>query len=43
MTVKIATAKHTHVHDGVRHYFCNPRCREKFIADPARYLAAGGQ
>ncbi len=20
------------------HYFCNPRCKEKFIADPARYL-----
>ena len=39
MTVDVATAKHTHVHQGVRHYFCSPRCREKFIADPARYLA----
>ena len=38
MTVDVATAKHTHIHHGVRHYFCNPRCREKFIADPARYL-----
>jgi Cu+-exporting ATPase len=40
MTVDVATAKHTHVHQGVQHYFCNPRCREKFIADPARYLDA---
>jgi Cu+-exporting ATPase len=38
MTVKVEAARHTHVHEGVRHYFCNPRCREKFIADPARYL-----
>ena len=38
MTVDVATAKHTHVHQGVQHYFCNPRCRQKFIADPARYL-----
>src|SRR5215831_18769127 len=22
---------------GRRVYFCNPRCREKFLADPARY------
>src|SRR6185503_2018961 len=21
------------------YFFCNPRCREKFIADPAKYLA----
>jgi YHS domain-containing protein len=21
-------------------YFCNPRCREKFLADPVRFLAA---
>jgi Cu+-exporting ATPase len=38
MTVDVATAKHTHIHQGVQHYFCNPRCRQKFIADPARYL-----
>jgi Cu+-exporting ATPase len=38
MTVAIATARHTHEHAGVRHYFCNPRCRERFIADPARYI-----
>jgi Cu+-exporting ATPase len=38
MTVEVATAKHTHIHDGVRHYFCSSRCREKFAADPARYF-----
>jgi P-type Cu+ transporter len=38
MTVDVATAKHTHIHQGAQHYFCNPRCREKFIADPERYL-----
>jgi Cu+-exporting ATPase len=39
MTVKIPTAKHTHAHAGTTYYFCNPRCREKFVADPAKYLA----
>jgi Cu+-exporting ATPase len=43
MSVKIATARHTHDHRGVRHYFCSPRCRETFIADPARYLSAAPQ
>jgi Cu+-exporting ATPase len=32
-------SKHRHEHEGRIYYFCNPRCREKFIADPARYLA----
>ncbi len=26
------------VHAGVTYHFCNPRCREKFQADPGRYL-----
>ena len=38
MSVTIATARHTQVHDGATYYFCNPRCRERFIADPVRYL-----
>ena len=25
-------------HEGMTYGFCNPRCREKFAADPARYL-----
>ncbi|UQA63791.1 heavy metal translocating P-type ATPase [Polyangium aurulentum] len=29
----------SHEHAGVTHWFCNPRCREKFAADPAKYLA----
>jgi Cu+-exporting ATPase len=37
MRVTIATAKHTHEHAGVMRYFCNPRCREKFIADPEAF------
>ena len=38
MSVTIATAKHTHEHAGETYYFCNPRCKERFAADPARYL-----
>jgi len=37
MTVTPAS-KHQHVHAGQTWYFCNPRCREKFIANPAQYL-----
>ena len=28
-----------HTHAGVEYLFCNPRCREKFMADPDRYLS----
>ncbi len=38
MTVDPQTAKHHTIHDGKTYYFCAARCREKFIADPARYL-----
>ncbi|MEO8603876.1 MAG: heavy metal translocating P-type ATPase [bacterium] len=27
-----------HVHGGVTYGFCNPKCRDKFIADPDKYL-----
>jgi xanthine dehydrogenase accessory factor len=40
MTVVVATARHRAEHQGRPYYFCNPRCREKFLADPGRYLAA---
>ena len=40
MTVTIETAKHTHELDGTTYYFCNPKCREKFVADPDKYLKA---
>jgi Cu+-exporting ATPase len=39
MTVDPAKTPHHHVHESVEYHFCNPRCREKFIAGPARYLA----
>ena len=39
MTVAVATARHRADHAGRTFYFCNPRCREKFTADPQRYLA----
>lgn len=39
MSVTIAGAKHTYVHEGRTYYFCNPRCRERFAADPVSYLA----
>ncbi len=29
----------THTHGGTTYYFCNPGCREKFKADPDRYLS----
>jgi Cu+-exporting ATPase len=38
MTVNIDTAKHKAAHEGTDYYFCSARCREKFIADPAKYL-----
>ncbi|MEO8652303.1 MAG: heavy metal translocating P-type ATPase [Hyphomicrobiaceae bacterium] len=41
MTVDPHTAKHRHTHEGHPYYFCSARCREKFIADPAKYLSQG--
>jgi len=38
MTVKIAGAKNTTVHEGHTYYFCNPKCLQKFTAEPDRYL-----
>jgi xanthine dehydrogenase accessory factor len=42
MTVAVATARHVGEHAGRRYYFCNPRCREKFLAAPDRYLTQVG-
>ena len=39
MSVDPHTAKHRAEHGGRNYYFCNPHCREKFIADPLKYLA----
>ncbi len=40
MKVEVATARHQAEHAGRTFYFCNPRCREKFLAAPDRFLAA---
>nr|WP_295744339.1 heavy metal translocating P-type ATPase [uncultured Acidocella sp.] len=39
MTVDPATSKHQATHQGQVFHFCSNGCREKFTADPARYLA----
>jgi len=40
MTVEIATARHRSDWAGRAVYFCCPRCKETFDADPARYASA---
>src|SRR5690606_18383582 len=37
-----AESRHRHEHEGQTYYFCNPRCREKFAADPDKYLVQSG-
>ena len=39
MKVDPATARHSHIHDGITYYFCCEGCRAKFAAAPAKYLA----
>src|SRR6202035_615858 len=38
MTVDPSRAKATHEHAGKMYYFCCAGCKEKFSADPAKYL-----
>ena len=40
MTVDPTHAKHHAHHDGEIYYFCAQRCKEKFLAEPSRYLSA---
>src|ERR1700759_3746916 len=40
MKVTIATAKHRLSHQDQDYFFCSGRCRERFAADPAKYLAS---
>lgn len=40
MSVEVGTARHRATHQDHEYFFCNPRCREKFLADPVRFLAA---
>jgi Cu+-exporting ATPase len=39
MEVDPASAEHTSLHEGKRYFFCNPSCKRKFDAEPAKYLA----
>jgi Cu+-exporting ATPase len=39
MEVSPESAAGSHEYRGERYYFCNPRCLEKFQADPEHYLA----
>ncbi len=38
MTVDIATARYTSVHDDQTYYFCAARCQQRFERDPQKYL-----
>lgn len=38
MMVTIATARHVGTWNDRTWYFCNPRCKDKFLADPQHYL-----
>jgi Cu+-exporting ATPase len=38
MQVTPASAQHTVDHEGTVHYFCGPRCRKAFNANPAKFL-----
>lgn len=42
MTVNPETAKHSTMYAGQTYYFCRAGCREKFEADPQRYLSPEG-
>jgi xanthine dehydrogenase accessory factor len=39
MSVPVAGARETAVHEGVTYYFCCPGCRGRFERNPAKYLA----
>jgi Cu+-exporting ATPase len=41
MTVDPAATAHKALHQGTDYFFCSRGCREKFVADPARYLHEG--
>jgi P-type Cu+ transporter len=38
MSVDPATAKHSAEHEGKAFHFCSAGCRQKFVADPGKYL-----
>jgi Cu+-exporting ATPase len=40
MRVHPATAKHRYSHNGQDYFFCSARCRQRFEAEPEKFLAA---
>jgi Cu+-exporting ATPase len=38
MIVDPARTRHRAEHEGATYFFCGPECREKFVADPVRFL-----
>ncbi len=42
MLVTPETAAGSHEHNGTTYYFCNPRCKERFAAEPEKFLASSG-
>jgi YHS domain-containing protein len=40
MTVDVARSRHQAEHAGVTYHFCCGGCRERFLADPQRYVEA---
>src|SRR6187402_538457 len=43
MQVDPATSRHQAVHDGHTLHFCSQRCRDRFVADPGRYLTPAAE
>jgi Cu+-exporting ATPase len=43
MKVTPKTAAASHEHAGKTYYFCNPGCKTKFVANPAKYLSPTAQ
>jgi len=39
MSIDSVTARHRAVHQGRHYFFCGARCRERFAAEPERFLA----
>jgi Cu+-exporting ATPase len=38
MNVRVRETTPRVEHNGTIYYFCNPKCRDKFVADPAHYV-----
>ncbi len=43
MLIDPARAAGSHLHDGITYYFCNPRCLQRFQAEPTKYLTGAAE